>query len=259
MNTLSIKNKEEKSFLKKTIIHKIVYFLYKYVDCIIAQSEGMKTDLINNYKIPEKNLFVLNNPIQNEIELFINNNENFNNQKENFVLCVGRLVSQKGFIYAINAFSCISNDYPKLRLKIVGVGILENVLKQQALNLNISDKIDFDGYCQNIIPYYLKAKLTILTSLYEGLPNVLIESIALGTPVVSFDCPYGPSEIIQDGVNGYLVKYLDTEDLIKCIKLAIDRQWNSDEIKKTANKFSSKKIINEYTELLLNIRNKNKI
>ena len=87
---------------------------------------------------------------------------------------------------------------------------MENDLKQEASKLNILNKIDFEGFQKkNIAPYYLYANATLLTSSYEGYPNVLIGSIAMNTPVISFDCPGGPNEIINNGVNGFLVKYPD--------------------------------------------------
>ena len=89
---------------------------------------------------------------------------------------------------------------------------------------------------KNIIPYYLYAKATILTSFYEGYPNVLIESIALGTPVVSFDCKSGPSEIIQNNKNGYLVRYLDVEDLKDKISQILITNFNREDVINTVKK-----------------------
>ena len=145
------------------------------------------------------------------------------------MLCVGRLEKQKAFHYAIEAFAAVAKKFPNLRLKIVGKGRLENQLKQNAMDLGVSDRVDFEGFQKNMIPYYLNAKATILTSLYEGYPNVLIESITLRTPVIAFDCPSGPSEIIKDKINGYLVKYQDLEDLkIKLEELLLNEFKISD-------------------------------
>ena len=250
VNTLSEKKRNTKSFWQNNIVHNLVFALYKHVDIIIAQSQGMKEDLLKNYGVADYKITVINNPIQKMIEEYHFNNGTLQKFYYEYVLCVGKLQTQKAFHYAIEAFASIANDYPTLRLKILGQGNLERELKQQTHDLNISDKVDFEGHCHDIIPYYINARLTLLTSLYEGMPNVLIESIALGTPIVSFDCPCGPSEIIHDGINGYLVRYQDIKHLTECIRRALDRQWDSQAIKATANKFSSVKIIAEYEKVL---------
>ena len=116
-------------------------------------------------------------------------------------------------------------------LRLLEKGNLENSLRQKALDYHVEDKIDFEGFQNNIAPFYLYAKGTLLTSIYEGYPNVLIESIAMNTPVVSFDCPNGPSEIIQDGVNGYLAKHLDVKDLINKIILMLQNKFDYEDLK----------------------------
>src|SRR5690606_14702881 len=116
-----------------------------------------------------------------------------------YILCIGRLEEVKAVHYASEASNLISPKYPHLRLKCVGKGSLESKLRLQAAKFGISDKVDFEGFQCEVIPYYSDAALTLLTSKYEGFPNVLIESIVLGTPVVAFDCPSGPREILDYG------------------------------------------------------------
>ena len=143
------------------------------------------------------------------------NNLNLIQKKKNYLLCIGRLEKQKAFHLAIEAFAGIADKFPNLRLKIVGKGSLEKELKQKVIDCQVTSRVDFDGFKKDITKYYLHANATLLTSLYEGYPNVLIESIAMNTPVVSFDCPGGPREIVKDGVNGYLAKHLDVNDFKK--------------------------------------------
>jgi glycosyltransferase involved in cell wall biosynthesis len=250
INTLSEKKRNEKSFWHKHIAGSIVTVLYKHVDLIIAQSQGMKEDLVANYGIANSDIVVINNPISKKIEYFLSQNKLPLKADDNYIICAGALEPKKAVNYAIEAFARIAGNYPQLRLKILGQGSLETQLKQLVANKNIADKVDFEGYREDIIPYYFHARLTILTSLFEGFPNVLIESIALGTPVVSFDCPSGPSEIVQDGVNGYLVKYQDMDHLIECLRRALDREWDAKTVMVTANRFSSEKIIDEYERVL---------
>ena len=77
-----------------------------------------------------------------------------------------------------------------LKLRIIGQGELENELKEYVSESNMNEYVNFEGFKTDLISFYKQAKLTILTSIYEGFPNVLLESIAVGTPVVSFDCKW---------------------------------------------------------------------
>jgi glycosyltransferase involved in cell wall biosynthesis len=249
ISTLSKARKNEKSFWHKYIVHGLVYSLYTRIDVIIAQSYGMKSDLTSNYRFKDSDVVVIHNPVPSKIESFLQNNKKLYDKK-NYVLCVGHLERLKAFHYAIDAFAGICSDYPDLRLKILGDGSLKAQLRQQTKSLGIDEKIDFEGYQKDVIPYYIHANVTILTSLFEGFPNVLLESIALGTPVVAFDCKSGPAEIIQDGINGYLVRYQDTVHLTDCLRRTLERQWDSVAVRATAERFSSTKILDEYIAVL---------
>ncbi|GHT83486.1 glycosyl transferase [Spirochaetia bacterium] len=238
------------SFWHKHIVHFITKVLYRKVDIIIAQSKGMIIDLITNYRIKEKNVTLINNPINKVIESFLKSNDIKNQERGNYILCMGRLEEDKAFHYVIEAFARISAEYPSLNLKIVGQGTLKEKLRQYAENLRVSERVNFEGYQEYIIPYHLHARATVLTSLVEGFPNVLVESIALGTPIVAFDCKSGPSEIVQEGENGYLVRYQDIEHLTECLKKALNQDWKRDVVMATAKRYSSEKIIDEYIKAL---------
>ena len=94
-----------------------------------------------------------------------------------------------------------------------------------------------------------------MTSTYEGFPNALIESITLGTPVVSFDCPTGPSEIVRDGVNGFLVKKKDKKILEKKIVETLHINWDIQKIHNTAFNHRHEKVINEYEKFFKQLVN----
>ena len=168
-------------------------------------------------------------------------------------MCVGRLEKVKGFYFAIEAFSRIVSEYPNLRLKIVGQGSLKKELKQKAIDCSVENKVDFEGFQKDIIPYYLYAKATILTSLYEGYPNVLIESIALNTPVVAFNCPGGTNEIIQDGLNGCLVNNQDINDLKKKLSTLLLKNYNNDDLKNSIKKNKIEQAFKQYERLINSI------
>ena len=200
--------------------------------------------------LKKKNIKVIYNPVKYEIE---NNYKNNNFKKDNFILLVGRLAKQKRQEIAIRLFSKISKKNSKLKLKIAGKGDQEKFLKNLVLKYGLEKNVKFLGYKENLVKFYKKAKLTILTSAYEGFPNVLIESITLGTPVISFNCPYGPREIIKNGINGYLVNNDNEINFEKKIIKALDKTWNSKRVNSTASIYKNSKILDKYEIFLSNI------
>ena len=203
------------SLWDRFVVAPLIKNYYHKVDYLINQSNGMRDDITSIYPELSEKTRVIFNPIPTHLIEYSKENDLSKIQKDNYLLCIGRLEKIKGFHHAIKAFAGIVEKYPYLRLKIVGKGSQETKLKKLADEYSVSEKVDFEGFKKDIIPYYLKARVTILPSLYEGYPNVLIESISMNTPVIAFDCASGPNEIIVDGRNGYLVKNQDVDDLRK--------------------------------------------
>ena len=106
------------------------------------------------------------------------------------------------------------------------------------------------GFKKNVIPYYLNARATLITSIYEGFPNCLIESVKLGTPVISFDCPSGPREVIENGVNGFLVNYMDMSDLKKKLLIVMKSKFYVDKMNFTVRKHEPREVVKNYDKLL---------
>lgn len=250
ISNLSETRKIKDSLWRKYIVVPIIDKFYFQVDHIVNQCKAMEKDLLSIYPQLKGRTSVIYNPINKIVEDKAKEINFETIEKKNYLLCVGRLEEEKAFHYGIEAFAKISGEFPELRLKILGQGSLEKQLKQFVNKLNIADKVDFEGFQKDIIPYYLGVKATLLTSLYEGFPNVLVESISLGTPVVSFDCPSGPSEIVLDGENGYLVKYQDVNDLVEKIKLSLNRQWDNSLIINSSKKFRGDLISKNYSIIL---------
>lgn len=123
------------------------------------------------------------------------------------VIAVGRMVddNNKQFDEMIRAYAASRLPQQEVRLLFLGDGPQRAELETLAGSLGVGDKVVFTGFVDNPYAYLSKAECTLLTSRNEGLPNTIVESLACGTPVVSFNCPSGPSELIQDGVNGLLV------------------------------------------------------
>lgn len=236
------------SYIVKPLIKKF----YSKVDHVVNQCHAMRNDLLSIFPQLDLRSSVIYNPVAKHVEEYTKDLV-FNYNKENYILCVGRLEKQKAFHHAIDVFSRLQYTYPDLRLKIVGIGSLENELKELAIKLDVANKVDFEGFRENMIPYYLGAKLTLLTSLYEGFPNVLIESITLGTPVVAFDCQSGPREIITKH-NGVLVENGNVEKLEHAISMLLKGTISSSSIIESAEKYKMDVIVNEWENLILNVQ-----
>ena len=122
------------------------------------------------------------------------------------VLGVGRLDRQKGFEDLIAAFAAAGAQRPQWHLAIIGKGPLAPALRQQADGTPVADRIHFPGFSDAADGWYRRADIFVLSSRFEGSPNALLEAMALGLACIAYDCPAGPSEIIEDGANGMLVE-----------------------------------------------------
>ncbi|NNG45154.1 glycosyltransferase [Pseudoalteromonas sp. NEC-BIFX-2020_002] len=250
INSITQKIKTEKSFWLRSVVLPVVCFFYSRVDLIINQCEAMQLDLLRYKPSLEKHCTYIYNPV----------NEKFRQQgefllskplkKECFILCVGRLVEQKSFHHAIIAFSKVVQSNPDLRLKIIGTGRLEKELKSLTEQLSVQSNVDFEGFKSNVADYYSKAKLTLLSSAYEGFPNVLLESLSLGTPVVSFDCPSGPKEIITSDIAGELVAQNDTAKLAEAIIKQLNKSVQRKQVLKSIAPFTVNSVIQRWENVL---------
>lgn len=147
----------------------------------------------------------------------------------NKIVTVGRLNSQKNQKLLIESFAIVSRDYPQYRLFLYGDGPLKSELQLLVKNLGIADKVVFAGFKNDIITELMDADLCVLSSDFEGMPNALMEAMALGLPCISTDCAGGGArELISDMENGLLVPCNDIERLSDAIKVVL----RNDELKK---------------------------
>ncbi|MDO5664832.1 MAG: glycosyltransferase family 4 protein [Bacteroidia bacterium] len=136
---------------------------------------------------------------------------------EKRVLAVGRLASQKGFDLLLDAWEKTKNRKNGWNLRIVGSGSHLNRLQKQILENGISDSVEIISTTKNIVEQYKQASVMVMSSRYEGLPLVLIETMASGLPIVSFDCQTGPAEIVEHNKTGILVPALNVEKLAEAL------------------------------------------
>lgn len=170
------------------------------------------------------------------------------------ILCVGRLTYQKGFDLLIPAWAKIANTLPDWKITIVGTGEDEQRLKRMAKEYKVEQSIDFVGQQKNMDEFYKNASFFCMSSRFEGLPMVLLEAQSYGLPIVSFDCDTGPSEIISNGINGFLVSYPNKEDLANKIleMTCLKKDYYNDLVensKEAIKKFNLELIIKDWKNL----------
>lgn len=249
INNLSEKRHREPSSWHKYVVGNIVKYFFRKADFFVAQCNAMSEDLVRKYSVNPNRCTVIYNPINASIESF--SDIALREGSEDYILCVGKLTAQKAFHYAIRAFSEVSVTFPALRLKIIGDGEQRSELEKLVESLGLRDKVSFLGRQRNVASFMVNAKMTLLTSIYEGLPNVLLESIAVGTPVVAFDCRTGPAEIIIEEVNGFLVPLENLELLSRGIHKAMVTPWDKSQISLTAEVYKSEHAIRAYERVAL--------
>jgi len=251
----AIKTKAGRRMLWFPTAH-LVKMFYRFADKIIAVSEGVKADLIEEFKIPPRNIQVIYNPIDlNRITALCNCpvEHNFFKEAGLVLLSVGRLVPQKGFDILLKAFSRIVNKI-EARLIILGEGPEKESLSRLAKDLSIEEKVSFLGFQNNPYKFLSKANVFVLSSRFEGLPMVILEAMACNTPIISTDCKSGPREILQGGKCGLLVSPEDADALsmalLKLLKAKNLRESFSRLGKQRAEEFAVKKIVAQYEDMI---------
>ena len=188
----------------------------KYCDYVVTLTKRDKELWEQRLKIIKAKIFPIANPSPYE------NIQNIPSLDFKVILSVGRLTNVKGFDLLIKAWAQVCQTNNDWTLRIVGSGEEEKNLKEQAKELGVINRISFVAVVKDVEPYYRTSSFYCLSSRFEGLPMVLLEAQAFGLPIISFDCEVGPSEIITDQINGWLVPPQDTESMKEALLKAID-------------------------------------
>jgi GalNAc-alpha-(1->4)-GalNAc-alpha-(1->3)-diNAcBac-PP-undecaprenol alpha-1,4-N-acetyl-D-galactosaminyltransferase len=222
-------------------------WLYPKAAGVIAQTEKAKEFYQKQFK--QKNIPVIGNPI-NQIEIAQDNN------RENVVVSVGRLIDTKNFDQLISIFTAI--EITDWKLIIVGGDALKQTnsitLQEQIDKLGMNDRIELAGTRKNVVDYLKKAKIFAFTSSSEGFPNVVGEALSAGLPVVAYDCIAGPSDMIEDGKNGFLVPLFDKDKFQEKLTLLMEdevlREKMSAYAPETIKKYALNKVVADYYDVV---------
>lgn len=226
---------------------------YPWADNIIAVSNGVADDLAITAGIPRQRITTIYNPVVTP-ELAIQaktplEHPWFTAGEPPVILAAGRLHYQKDFPTLLNAFARVRATRPA-RLIILGEGEARPALAAQVEKLGIQADVDLPGFVDNPFAYMARAAVFVLSSLYEGLPGVLIQSMACGCPVVSTDCPSGPAEILDGGVYGPLVPVGDHVALAEAMLTVLAASPDRQKLQDRASLFSLQHAVARYAEVL---------
>jgi glycosyltransferase involved in cell wall biosynthesis len=240
------------------IYKKMIPFMYnKVFDKLIMTAYAGKDDAIKNWGIFESNIKVIYNP-QDIDDINIRSLEQIHDKwfegSTPIIIAAGRLSPQKGFDKLLEAFYILRKS-KEAKLAILGRGELEQTLALRIKQLGLEKDIKLFGFQINHLKFFKNSSMFVLSSVWEAMPMVVCESMVVGLPIVSFDCPSGPKELLNDGERGYLV---ENQNIIELSKTMIYVLENYDEAKikaKAAQKWAKDNlnaqfITNQYIELI---------
>jgi len=237
--------------IKGALFRLLCPVLYPRADGIICPGEAVKRDLGLMFGISPEKIIAIPNPVQvHSIRSRISEYQVHTHKNAPKLLAMGSLTRQKGFDLLIAAMAKLVKIRPDIQLTLLGAGPEEANLIAQIKKENLSGCITLAGFKDNPYPYFYNADLFVLSSRWEGLPNVVLESLACGTPVVAFDCPGCVNEIFDEPSQGVLVPAGDVGALV----MAIDRRlkYFEKECKDSIlpDRFEARSVTSQYENIL---------
>jgi glycosyltransferase involved in cell wall biosynthesis len=233
-----------------------VGLIYRLADTLLVNSEGSKKELSEAGLLRKKKIQILYNPL-NIKEIKKQATKNIPKKISTFLegapylIAVGRLEEAKGFDNLLKAFSKLKNV--EYKLIILGEGDKRSELEQLIKNLDLVSHVMLPGYVINPYPVISGADLFVLSSRYEGMPNVLLEALVLDLKIVATDCPNGPKEMLKNGQFGKLVPVDDPESLSDAIEKQLkNRQFSNDLRSDYIQNFDLEVIGSELLKILTN-------
>ena len=250
-NTFSITFAHAK--FKDRVIMGMVKLLMPLADAVVANSNGAAGDLGRRVPRVSKRVRVVPNPVVTpelaEQAALPVEHPWFGDTGVPVILSAGRLVPLKDHATLLRAFARVVSSQPA-RLVILGEGPERGNLLRLVEELGIAEQVDLSGFRVNPFAYMSKARLMVHSSKYEGFPNVLVQAMACGTPVVSTDCDHGPREILEGGKWGRLVPVGDAEAMAEAIVETLRDPVEPEVLVSRASVYSAEASVDRYMEVL---------
>ena len=223
--------------------------LYPRFARVVCQSRDMRDDLVEGFGVPAGRTRTIPNPVDADAVRARagEGGADLPPGRVNLV-AAGKLMPQKGFDLLLEALALLPAD--RFHLTVLGQGPLRGALEDQARHLGLAGRATFAGFQANPYPWLAAADLFVLSSRYEGLPNVVLEALTLGTPAVAFRCPGGLDGIVAEGQNGFLAAPGDPADLARAIRRAADAPPERAAVAASAEPYRVERIVREYEGLL---------
>lgn len=228
----------------------LIRFFYPLADRVVAVSQGVADDLVEDVGLPQRLVIAIPNPVEAD-EIRKLSQEEIDHPwltdaiTEPIVLGVGRLAPSKDFGTLVRAVSLMETN---CRLIIIGEGPDRNLLTRLCEALGV--ECDLPGYVSNPYAWMRSCDVIALSSRVEGFPNVLIEALALGKPIVATDCPSGPAEILENGRLGRLTPVGDAGAMATAILGAISEPMKPDTLKARTTAWTMESIASRYLEVV---------
>jgi glycosyltransferase involved in cell wall biosynthesis len=226
---------------------------YRRADHVVSPSRGVADDLERIYRIGASMIVMIPNPVDIEQLRRLAGDPDrpvaFVDSSAPLIVAVGRLSQEKDYPTLIAAFARVRRGSPA-RLLILGEGDERPALERLVDQLGLRDEVRMPGFLDNPFAYMSDASVFVLSSRYEGLPNSLLQAVAVGVPVVATDCPSGPREILEDGRWGRLVPVGDVEGMAAAIGDALHGHVDVMPAAAVRQRFGVEVVADQYLRLL---------
>jgi glycosyltransferase involved in cell wall biosynthesis len=244
----------KKNNLRNLFIKIWIRMFYSQYSRIICQSRDISDDLVKNFYVNERNLILINNPMENRPVLEVRKNS----EQKVKIITVGRLRPEKGYDRLLDIIKVFDNrGTHDFMYHVVGdfpTAEIEQMIIQKTTDLGLRERIVYHGHRDSPMDELHDSDMFIQGSYYEGFPNAVLESCAAGVPVVAYDVPGGTREIIEPGFNGYLVEDNNVEGFVDKMMLTLEVQWNPLKMAGDIHqRFGQEKILDQYQNLFLEV------